>query len=167
MYVAPHHSLAELQEKARREKSAKPRVRLQAVILALQGEKASDIARTLGATERSVFSWVSWYNEQGLAGLPDAPRSGRPLRMTPELIDRFRARVEAGALPQDGVCTLRAVDLKRILKDEFEVEYSLNGVYWLLHHLGYSYLMPRPRHRQAKPEAQEEFKKKPRLSSKS
>lgn len=167
MHVANHHSLAELQTAAKAEKRARPRLRLQAVILALQGQSALTIAQALGVTDRSIHSWVSRYNQNGLAGIPDVAKSGRPLRMTPEQLDQFRQRLEAGAQPEDGVCSLRGRDLQHILKQEFDVSYSLNGVYWLLHHLGYSNLMPRPLHRQSDPQAQVEFKKRRASSWKS
>jgi transposase len=64
-------------------------------------------------------------------------------------------------VPADGVCTLRAADVRRILEREFGVLYSLKGVYKLLHRLGYSSLAPRPRHRLADPAAREAFKKTP------
>ena len=44
------------------------------------------------------------------------------------------------------------------LAHEFGVLRSLAGIYHLLHRLGYSYLRPRPRHRLANPQAQEDFK---------
>ena len=50
-------------------------------------------------------------------------------------------------------------DVRRILEREFGVMYTLQGVYDLLHRLGYSSLMPRPRHKDADPVAQEAFKK--------
>ena len=65
----------------------------------------------------------------------------------------------------DRVCTLRAADVKRILAREFNVVYSLKGVYKLLHRLGYSSLAPRPRHKLADPVAQEAFKKVRWISS--
>ncbi|MGZ4348712.1 MAG: helix-turn-helix domain-containing protein, partial [Gaiellaceae bacterium] len=58
-----------------------------------------------------------------------------------------RLRLRAGPTEADGVCTLRARDIRRILQKEFGVEYSLAGVYDLLHRLGFSCLAPRPRHR--------------------
>ena len=160
LHVTKHHSVEELKKAAKAEQRAKPRLRLQAVILALQGQSASTIAQALGTTERSVYSWLGRYNRDGLAALPDAPRPGRPLRLTPEQLECFRARLEAGPRPKDGVCSLRGVDLQRILQEEFGVTYSLNGVYGLLHHLGYSYLMPRPRHRHSDDQVQEDFKKR-------
>ena len=42
-------------------------------------------------------------------------------------------------------------DIRRILEQEFAARYSLDGVYKLLHRLGYSGLMPRPQHPDAAP----------------
>ena len=49
-------------------------------------------------------------------------------------------------------------DIRRILEQEFAARYTLDGVYKLLHRLGYSDLMPRPQHPETHPEAQEFFK---------
>ena len=50
-------------------------------------------------------------------------------------------------------------------RGQFGVVYSLTGAYDLLHRLGFSWLMPRPRHAKASKEVQDEFKKKrPRKS---
>ena len=65
--------------------------------------------------------------------------------------------MEEGARPEDGVCSLRGVDVQRILAQEFGVLRSLAAVYFLLHRLGYSYLRPRPRHRKFDAQAQAEF----------
>ena len=71
---------------------------------------------------------------------------------------RFRDRLEAGPTPEDGVCTFRCQDLRRILEEEFGVGLRRQAVYDLLHRLDYSSLMPRPQHEQANPEVQEFFK---------
>ena len=71
----------------------------------------------------------------------------------------LRQRIEAGPTPEDEVCSLRGLDIQRILGQEFGVWRSLAGIYQILHRLGYSYLRPRPRHRRADPEAQEEFQR--------
>lgn len=70
----------------------------------------------------------------------------------------LRARLEAGPRESDGVCTLRGRDVQRILDEEFGVKYSLQAVYDTLHRLGYSCLVPRPRHEKQDPEPQAKFK---------
>ncbi len=71
---------------------------------------------------------------------------------------RFRDRLEAGPTPEDGVCTFRCQDVRRILEEEFGVSLRRQAIYDLLHRLDYSSLMPRPQHEQANPEVQEFFK---------
>jgi len=66
--------------------------------------------------------------------------------------DQLRARLNAGAQPNDGVCTLRGKDVVRILEKEFGLKYRLGGAYDLLGRLGYSCLTPRPLHEKSDPE---------------
>jgi len=158
MDVRAHLSLEELVRLERVEKDAAQSKRLRIVILAIGGWTAPAIAMSVGLSRRICQRWVYRYNEFGLAGLSD--RRGREPRspLTPEQQARVCERLEAGPRPEDQVCSLRGVDMQRILATEFGVVYSLSAVYQLLHKLGYSYLVPRPRHRQANPAAQEQFK---------
>jgi transposase len=158
MFVQDHHSLEELQQLARDLKQKRIWLRYQAVVLAKQGGSAPDIARTLGCSRRAVQTWVARYNHGGLQGLQESPHTGRPPRLAGPDVLRFQARIEAGPKPEDGTCTLRGCDARRILQDEFGVTLGRQAVYDLLHRLGYSSLMPRPQHEQANPEVQEFFK---------
>jgi transposase len=166
MHVEPHHSLDELRSLARKQKQAKLRIRWQAIVLAREGKTAPQIAQSLGVARRSVQQWVHNFNRRRAAGLSDQPRSGRPSWLTADQQQQLRLRLDAGPRSSDGVCSLRAADVKRILEQEFGVLYALKGVYKLLHRLGYSYLCPRPRHQLADACAQEAFKKTLWISSK-
>jgi transposase len=162
MHVEAHESIDELRRHAKAQRDARVRVRLQAVVLARAGKTAPDIAAALGAARRPVQEWVARYNRGGVQGLRDGEHTGRPPRLGADGCEQLKARLDAGALPADGVCTLRAADVRRILEHEFGVLYSLKGVYKLLHRLGYSSLAPRPRHRLAPdPAARDAFKKTP------
>ena len=162
------HDHATLEELTRRESLAKQRDRYRAVVLALEGHEAQEIADRLGRSRRFVQRWAYAYREGGIAALAEMPHSGRPARLKPEQQEPFRARVDGGAKEADEVCTLRGKDMQKILEKEFAVRYSLRGVYALLHRLGYSLLRPRPRHPKNDPQAMEQFKKDaPLLSRKS
>jgi transposase len=52
--------------------------------LVSQGRKTPEIAKQLEVSERMVRNRLHRFNEQGLAGLEEAPRSGRPVTYTPE-----------------------------------------------------------------------------------
>ena len=166
MQITAHDSISDLQRLAKRTQHGRTRLRIQGIILGLQGQSSQAIGAALGVSSRSVRDWVRRYNTGGSAALVEQPRQGRPAFLKEEDIPRFRARIEAGAQPADGVCSLRGADIQRIgadiqriLEEEFSTSYRLNGVYDLLHRLGYSSLMPRPRHAQADKERQDEFKK--------
>ena len=159
MKVVAHDTLEELQAAVRRTADADERDRVRMVVHAKKGETGKAIGQQLGCSDRVVRKWVRRYNKGGLAGLKDLPRSGRPRHLEPAIEDDVRRRLEAGAQVQDGVCSLRGEDVRRILEEEFGARYSLSGTYVVLHRLGYSSLVPRPQHPDADPAAQEEFEK--------
>ncbi len=158
MFVQSHHSLEELQRLTKALTKKRIWLRHQAVVLAKQGHSAPAIARALGCSHRAVQAWVGRYNQGGLAALQERPHTGRPPRLAAADVPRFRDRLEAGPTPEDGVCTFRCQDLRRILEEEFGVSLRRQAIYDLLHRLDYSSLMPRPQHEQANPEVQEFFK---------
>ena len=157
MQVITHQSIDELLSKARLKRFARIRDRLRSVALAMEGRTAPEIAVMVGLSRRTVQSWVRRYNDEGVAGLENRPRPGQPTKLERGDEARFIGRIDAGPTEADSVCTLRGEDMRRILEEEFGAKYSLNGVYDLLHRLGYSRLRPRPRHRGHDPEAAERW----------
>jgi transposase len=155
MRVEAYHTMDELEQAARRERVARVRIRLHAVILAQRGRTAREIADALSVSRRAVQDWVRWYNEGGLANLSDAPRPGHPRKCPPELFDAVKQRILDGPRPEDGVCTLRGRDVQQILASEFGVVQELSATYDLMHTLGLAPLRPRPRHVKNDPEAME------------
>ena len=158
MLVSGHHTPEQLRDLAQSIPQKRLWRRLQAVLLAEQGWTAPLIAQSLGCSLRAVKNWVAQYNRGGLEALHERPRPGRPRRLDPEHYPRLRERLDAPPREEDGVCTLRGHDIRRILDQEFGVIMSLQAVYDLLERIGYSSLMPRPRHEGSTPEVQEFFK---------
>src|SRR4051812_9319902 len=158
MHIEDHDTLDRLREAARDCRSTRTGPRVQAIIPAKQGDTAPQIARALGFSRRAVQAWVAAYNRGGLGALPDRPHPGRTPILPRDQEARFRERIDAPPRPEDGVCELRGADIRRILEQEFAARYTPDGVYKLLHRLGYSDLMPRPCHPETDPEAQAFFK---------
>lgn len=168
MHVADHLRLDQLEALAEKAAGKNRFLRLRAVILALRGRTAIEIAEALGVGRRTVQQWVARYNAEGVEGLDDRPGRGRPCRLSDEQLEQLRRRIDAGPTPEDAACTLRGPEVRALLQREFGVSYSPAAVYFLLHRLGYEPLDPRPHHIKADPEAREEFKKKsPNASTKS
>lgn len=147
------------------EKHALRRDRYRAVVLAIEGEEAVAIGRAVGRARRSVQDWAYAYRDGGIDAIQPKPRRGRPTKLPRDREAQFKARIDAGPRAADRVCTLRGRDVMRILDDEFDVKYTLDGVYDLLHRLGYSCLTPRPRHEKNEPAAADAFKKRAPLLS--
>jgi transposase len=158
MHIEDHDPLDRLHEVAKAHRNTRTWPRVQAIILAKQGDTAPRIARALGVSRRAVPAWVAAYNRGGLEALPDRPHPGRTPILPRDQEDRFRERIDAPPRPEDGVGELRGADIRRILEQECAARYTLGGVYKLRHRLGYSDLMPRPQHPETHPEAQEFFK---------
>ena len=60
--------------------------RARIVLAAAEGRGPSAIARDLGVSRPTVYTWVARFNAQGTAALPDQPRSGRPATYPPEQV---------------------------------------------------------------------------------
>jgi putative transposase len=157
--------LQRLKELSAGEKNALQRDRYRAVLLAVDDREGDEIARHIGRSPRFVDQWLARYRRQGLAGLIPKKQPGARPKLTPELEARLRERLDAGATPADGVCTLRGKDIVRILDQEMGVKHTLGSIYGVLDRLGYSCLSPRPRHEKNDPKAIEEFKEQSPLLS--
>ena len=59
-------------------------VRAQLVLLAAEGLDNDDIAARLNTRREVVSKWRQRFFEEGLAGLEERPRRGRPARFSPQ-----------------------------------------------------------------------------------
>ena len=80
-------------ERLTKSRRAEARVveRARIVALARDGKSAPAIAQELRMSEKMVRQWLRRFNDRGLAGLADAPRSGRPATYTPEVVGEIIA----------------------------------------------------------------------------
>ena len=159
MNVTPRTSddRAVLRERVAREGNAKQRDRYRAVLLAMDGLEGDEIAERVGRSPRFVDEWVARYRRGGIDALVPRRQSGRPPKLSPDQEQQLKARLDAGPRDSDGVCTLRGRDVCRIIEQEFGVVHTLGGIYDVLRRLGYSSLLPRPRHRKNDPNAMQQF----------
>src|SRR5271157_5355134 len=63
------------------------------VLAAAAGQTNQQIAGDLQMPEVTVSKWRRGFASQGLEGLQDAPRSGRPVKHGPEIVQRVQNRV--------------------------------------------------------------------------
>lgn len=134
--------------------------RLVAAIEYKTGASPADIEDKYGWPKRTVYNWLDYLEDRGLDdGLTDQDRSGRP----PELTDAQREAFfeDLHASPEE-VGYDRQAWFPKLAQDHlataYEVEYSLRHVRRLLHEAGLSWRTARPRHYQADPEQEAEFR---------
>ena len=151
---------AELRRLARLEGDGRVACRLLALANALDGMRREQAAKQAGMDRQTLRDWVIRFNEAGVEGLYDRPRSGRPAFLDEGQMATFKALVLRGPNPErDGVSSWTAKDLCRLVENRFGVSYSENGMLDLLHGLNLSWQKTRPVHPQANPKAQQAFKK--------
>ena len=73
MHIEDHDPLERLQEAARGYRNTRTWPRVQAILLAKQGDTAPRIARALGFSRRAVQAWVAAYDRGGLDGAAGPP----------------------------------------------------------------------------------------------
>ena len=140
-------SAAELRRLAKRSRHNNQSRRLLSLAAVLDGMSREDAARIGGMDRQTLRDWVHRFNQAGPEGLLDAWTSGPTPPLSPDRRSEFAALVEAGPDTQaDGVARWRPIDLKRVIKERFGVDYHERHVGTLLKKLGFSHISARPRH---------------------
>lgn len=75
-----------LQDEIRRNPESRYDHRLHAMLLVAQGMSCCQVATLLGDASRTVEYWVRRFEQNGLAGLQEGERSGRPSRLNPQQV---------------------------------------------------------------------------------
>jgi transposase len=111
-------------------------------------------------TGQTLGDWVHRYNAEGVEGLKDRPRSGRPPRLDESRQAALKALILKGPdVKRDACAAWRIRDLCGSVEQRFAVAYSETGMLRLLKGLDLSRQKARPVHPEANPKAQERFKK--------
>ncbi|MGH8899109.1 MAG: IS630 family transposase, partial [Egibacteraceae bacterium] len=78
-FQVSEHGRVELERRVRSQtEPARTAQRARMVLLSADGVMGRDIANMVGCSEQTVVAWRARYAKQGLAGLEDCARSGRP-----------------------------------------------------------------------------------------
>ena len=152
---------AELRRLARREKDRAAAARMQAIAGALEGMTRAEAARLAGMERQALRDAVVRYNEEGIAGLHDRPKPGRPQRLSEAEQAALAARVFAEPDPErDGTAAWTRADLGAWLEGRFGKAFHPSSLSRVLRRLDLSRQKVRPVHPEADPKAQERFRKR-------
>jgi transposase len=118
------------------------------------------IALAVGRSRQFVDQWVGRYRKGGIDALVPKRQPGAARRLSEQQEAQLCTMLDAGPSPEEGIAAYNGPILRQRIEERFGKVYSLDGVYKLLHRLGYNDLMPRPRHPDTDPAALAAFKKR-------
>jgi putative transposase len=130
-------------------------------LAAVRDGKSRGTAAEIGAMERQTLrDWVHRFNEKGPEGLINVKAPGPVPKLSLDQKKELKRIVEAGPDPaKDGVVRWRCIDLRRVIKERFDVDLDEVSIGRTLKELGFAHVSPRPKHPRQKPEEIEAFKK--------
>ncbi len=152
---------AELRRHARFEPNRRAALRMLAIANALEGLSRAEAARLAGMERQALRDAVVRYNAEGLAGLHDRPKPGRPPRLDEGEQAALAARVVTDPDPdKDGASAWTRADLCRWLDDRFGTRVHPSSLSRVLRRLELSRQKTRPVHPRVDTQAQERFRKR-------
>ena len=151
-----------LQDEIRRTHDARYDHRLHAILLVAHGLNGHEVARLLGDSPRTVAYWVNQFIEDGLAGLMEFERPGRPPRLSEEQLDEVD-RVLRGSPSEYGLTgnLWDGKTLSAFIKKQWSITLGVRQCQRLFRQLGFRLRKPRPQIASADPELQAYVKKTP------
>jgi transposase len=104
------------------------------------------IAEIFSKTRQTVSKWANRFNLNGLAGLNDLQRSGRPKSLSCAEEKTIDDLILSKSPIENNEEQLTGKSINKIIYDKFFKVLSISYVYNLMKKLKYSYSKPRPRH---------------------
>ena len=153
-------SAGELRWLARHELDRAAAARMQAIAGALEGLTRAEAARLAGMERQALRDAVLRYNAEGLAGLRDRLRPGRPPRLSKEHLEELHKLVLDGPdVEATGLSAWTLAELCREVEERWCVRYHEGHMSKVVRALGLSRQKARPSHPKADPAAREAFAK--------
>lgn len=144
LHASTHQKLIRLSKEAEQDGAYRVAKRLRAVVLNSEGHSSGELAKLLQAPRSKVSEWLQRYQSQGVEGLLEGYRSGRPPELTPEQRQQLGDILDSGPVAyglDSGIWSSPMIAW--IIEEEFGVQYHPGHVRKLLHALGFSVQRPR------------------------
>lgn len=152
----------------KKEKDPKVRERLLMIIHTKEGHTTREVAKIVKKSYVSISKWISRFNKEGLEGLKNRLKPGKPPKMSKEQFQSLKKDIEKS--PIDFGYKQPFWDTKLLnmhIRQHYIKNYTRRHVQRLFHRFGYSLQKPRPRHTRRNEKEMEEFtdalKKTPRV----
>jgi transposase len=152
-------SAEDLRRLARRERNRRTATRMLALAHALDGMSRAEAARLVGLERQALRDAVVRFNAEGLAGLRDRPKPGRPSRLSEAEQALLRAKVFRQPSPAEGGGDWTLPRLCAWIESRFGKALHPASLSRIMRALDLSRQKTRPRHPRSDPQAQAAFAK--------
>ena len=135
--------------------------RLHGILLACRGYNSYEIGDLFGQNPTTVQRWIRAFEKNGLSGLQDTERSGRPTSLTPKQFREIDSALRKS--PRDFGYEQNLWDGKMLsyhIAHTYRVDLGKRQCQRIFRKLGFRLRKPRPIIAHADPEKQAAFKKK-------
>ena len=116
--------------------------RMMAIRELAAGVSHAQVALIHGITRRTLNNWIRRFNEQGIDGLIDRQRSGRPRSIPPEKTEEYKQLIRQPQ--QAGVTHWTGKKFHGYLRNELELEVGYSTVIRWLHDNNFRLKVPQP-----------------------
>lgn len=149
-----------LQDEIRRSYEGRYDHRLHAILMVAQGMTCRQVAKLLGDSPRTVAYWVNQFEAEGLCGLADASRPGRPRRLNEHQLQEIEEALRSSPANYGLIANLwDGKLLSHLILQQFGIKLGVRQCQRLFRQLGFRLRKPRPLIAKADPQEQEAFKK--------
>ncbi|KCZ71029.1 transposase [Candidatus Methanoperedens nitroreducens] len=156
----PDFSIDELNDLYQKEGDPKAKIRLLAAILRKEGRTLEEVSFTIKHPLTTVGDWLRRLHVEGISRKNNKKQSGRPKRLTDKQIENLKPILFKSPHEQGFPFIIWTTKLViQLIEKLYNVSYKPLQVRRILHRLGLSCQKPRPAHRKANKQLQEEFKK--------
>jgi transposase len=144
LHPSTYQRLIRLSKEAERDGAYRVAKRLRAVVLNSEGHTSGELAEILQSPRSKVSEWLQRYQTDGVNGLLEGYRSGRPSQLTEKQQQQLGDILDSGPVAyglDTGIWTSPMIAW--VIGEEFGIQYHPGHVRRLLHAVGFSVQRPR------------------------
>ena len=139
---AENASKAELHMAAKAAATRRGGDRCRAIAALIMGIDHDSVAELFGAGRRTLRRWILAFNEQGIDGLLDKKRSGRPRKISGDQVDKCLSVLDQPEMA--GQVHWTGVKFHGYLRNDLDIEVGYSTVIRFLHEQDYRLKVPQP-----------------------
>lgn len=140
------HVLDSLYQVYKAEEDAKVKERILMNIRLLEGKSLYDVGDEFRCVPSKVHYWKKRFRNEGVEGLRDRSRSGRPRLISNRKEKAILHIIESPRITEEGVSSWSTTHIRDLIRRKTGVTYTTRHVIRLMHRWGFEKIKPRPKH---------------------